>query len=93
VLSCMPELHPFTTIRPLVHRCRTIASISFSSTECRHADEIFGNDKSGDGEFASGPLAVWQWPMRAQDLHRARTGVSAIFVFSGCSGNRLHVHE
>jgi hypothetical protein len=29
----------------------------------------------GEVALAGGPLAVRQWPMRAQDLHRARSGV------------------
>jgi uncharacterized protein len=30
-----------------LHRCYTRALISFSSRECQHADEIFGNDRHG----------------------------------------------
>jgi hypothetical protein len=44
---CTPR---FGSRRPLPCCC-TVVSISFSSRECRHADEIFGNDSVGRRDF------------------------------------------
>jgi hypothetical protein len=43
IFLCTPR---FEIQNPL-HRCYTRVLISFSSRECQHADEIFGNDRHG----------------------------------------------